>query len=193
VRLISCQRLGIIASVVWVAVGPTHFHLSQENHARQIAGDRYQLCIKQNWARKEGVEGCNTEFGQALAIAHWSSWGQLAFIPVGLAWFIGWGVFCLARRVRGKPQSDSEHYPQIGNGEDNDKQRGKEDDFPAPWTVEVIDGGFKVVDANKQAIAYVYGRETKADADIAKVLTMDEARRIASNIAKLPKLLGKGG
>jgi len=39
--------------------------------------------------------------------------------------------------------------------------------------------------------AYVYGRETKADADIAHVLTMDEARRIASNIAKLPTLLGK--
>ena len=34
--------------------------------------------------------------------------------------------------------------------------------------------------------AYVYGRETQADADIARVLTMDEARRIASNIAKLP-------
>jgi hypothetical protein len=40
--------------------------------------------------------------------------------------------------------------------------------------------------------AYVYGRETKADADTANVLTMDEARRIASNIAKLPRLLGKG-
>ena len=44
-------------------------------------------------------------------------------------------------------------------------------------------------DANGQSLAYVYGRETRADADIANVLTMDEARRIASNIAKLPHYL----
>ena len=50
--------------------------------------------------------------------------------------------------------------------------------------------GYKVIDANDQALAYVYARDTQADADIAKVLTMDEARRIASNIAKLPTLLG---
>ena len=59
--------------------------------------------------------------------------------------------------------------------------------FPAPWTVEALDGGFKIVDANGQAL---YGQPR--DAAIANALTLDEARRIASNIAKLPVLLGKG-
>ena len=48
-----------------------------------------------------------------------------------------------------------------------------------------------VCDATGQSLAYVYSRETRDAADIAKVLTEDEARRIASNIAKLPKLLSK--
>ena len=63
--------------------------------------------------------------------------------------------------------------------------------FPPPWTVEKIPGGLKVVDANGQSLAYVYSRETKVAADFAKVLTEDEARRIASKIAKLPELLGR--
>ena len=61
--------------------------------------------------------------------------------------------------------------------------------FPPPWSAEPIAGGCIVKDATGHSIAYVYARDTKADADTAKVLTTDEARRIANNIAKLPELL----
>jgi hypothetical protein len=74
--------------------------------------------------------------------------------------------------------------------------------FPPPWTVEALHGdykivdakgktvaGFKVQDANGQTLAYVYGHGDLRDAQIAKGITLDEARRIASNIAKLPSLL----
>ena len=58
-----------------------------------------------------------------------------------------------------------------------------------PWTVEALDGGFKVVDSHGQSLAYVYGHADQHDSQVAKALTLDEARRIASNIAKLPDLL----
>ena len=31
--------------------------------------------------------------------------------------------------------------------------------FPPPWTVERLPGGFKVIDANGQSLAYFYARE----------------------------------
>jgi hypothetical protein len=48
-----------------------------------------------------------------------------------------------------------------------------------------------VRDANGQALAYLYSRESEGEARQAKVLTLDEAGRIAVNIARLPELWGR--
>ena len=60
--------------------------------------------------------------------------------------------------------------------------------FPPPWTAEETDACFIVRDANGQALAYVYFEDEPERCAAAKLLTRDEARRIAANVAKLPEL-----
>jgi hypothetical protein len=51
--------------------------------------------------------------------------------------------------------------------------------FPPPWRAEPIPGGYVVRDANGQALTYLYSRDNPTEALQAKMLTKDEARRIA--------------
>jgi hypothetical protein len=61
--------------------------------------------------------------------------------------------------------------------------------FPPPWIIEELDACFVVSDSAGQKLAYVYFEEDPGRRSAAKLLTRDEARRIAANFARLPELL----
>ena len=64
--------------------------------------------------------------------------------------------------------------------------------FPPPWSIEELnDACFIVKDSAGQKLAYVYFEEEPGRRSTAKMLTKDEARRIAANFAKLRELLKK--
>lgn len=64
--------------------------------------------------------------------------------------------------------------------------------FPPPWSVTEHKEAYSVHDATGFPICYLYFDDRQTDIIHGGKMTRDEARRIASNIAKLPGLLGAG-
>jgi hypothetical protein len=62
--------------------------------------------------------------------------------------------------------------------------------FPAPWTFDEANRAcFIVRDSNRFPVAHVYFESEPGRRAAANLMTKDEARKIATGIAKLPVLL----
>ena len=62
--------------------------------------------------------------------------------------------------------------------------------MPAPWTVVPLSSSFRIDDAQGKSVAYVYFYDDHArNAAGPHALNVEEARRVARAIARLPTLL----
>ena len=63
--------------------------------------------------------------------------------------------------------------------------------FPPPWSVEDVGGSFVVKAGNERPLVFIYYGDGADCRSLARLLSRDAAKRIATGIAKLPEVLRK--
>jgi hypothetical protein len=63
--------------------------------------------------------------------------------------------------------------------------------FPAPWRSERVPGGYAVRDARGRIVAHVFGQDEPWKSTKVSLLTMEEAKEMALNIAKAGAVLSE--
>jgi hypothetical protein len=100
-------------------------------------------------------------------------------------WIIPLQGFEVSRRTQ--PRLGRQFIPAVVQHDESMTTR-----FPAPWRIVEIPHGFAVEDATGKQIGVFYGRAS-VTAGHTGIMTMDEARQMALDFAKLPELLKRDG
>ena len=99
-RLNGWQRIGIVLSVVWAALGGlwgNHIAI-QQGGAVPIA--HYKWCISQP---NDDDDECSAAFDEEYAVGvrgHWASATMVALIPIPVAWLLVYIVVWAVRWIR---------------------------------------------------------------------------------------------
>jgi hypothetical protein len=107
-KLNGLQRIGIIASVVWILGAGVGTYFSEFNRASRFIASAHVLCDaslsgETGDARDKGFKECNKRTDDALAVADSSARLEaalIAFIPVPLCWGGAYIALLLVRWVK---------------------------------------------------------------------------------------------
>ena len=95
-RLNGWQRIGVVASVIWVIVGPIYVMTRDENYAREQASLSMRACYEAE--HKDCLKQFDATYTAFRKITPgWGSWAILAFVPIVAAWLMALGLVALLR------------------------------------------------------------------------------------------------
>jgi hypothetical protein len=93
-RLNGWQRIGALASVVWVLAGPVYLINKETHHATKQASLSMKACYKEG--RKDCLKVYDASYAASSTIkATWGNWALFAFVPIVAAWLVVWGIVAL--------------------------------------------------------------------------------------------------
>jgi len=99
VRLNGWQRIGALASVVWVLAGPVYLINKDTHHATKQASLSMKACYQAG--RKDCLKVYDATYAASRDVkATWGNWAMLAFVPIVAAWLVVWGTVTLLRWIR---------------------------------------------------------------------------------------------
>jgi hypothetical protein len=101
-RINGWQRLGVVASVAWVLIGPLYFSNRAIDYAREMAASSYKIC---NDAPSLSPEQCKRDYDSTYKMyadqyLGWTNLAIMAFGPIPFTWLLVYMVIWIVRWIK---------------------------------------------------------------------------------------------